>query len=432
MKRAITLILILAVTLAACAGGGSLAETEEPVDGTNTLAVDPEPVELTEEVRSVARPLAGVPDYSLPEGASADEIRAMAVKAFRDALTVPWYSEKDFTYTLSSGQEMNVKSAETYAGIPYTNAGSGLLQWLQYYDFATGKMAGLGSDLNGRLGNSCAAGVMWGWSPVVTSINWNTTYLMTPGRGCLPVGGYKIDMGLMDYRTFPTTRVVEQNGTDAIVKAYMAVQPADALISFMDETSAHAQMVIETPRVVYAADGSVDLEKSTVAIQDQHKGLTKTAEPFVQEVDGERLHFAGRTRHEMTFADLLERCYIPVTAAEFIGQKPYTVPSAQAVLSGDVQGPDDLDKIAVTSPYKIVTVTVSVHRDGETLVGGKKILGRREIESSAAYNFPLSGLSLAPGFQRKLEKGASYDMTIDVLLASGTTHTVYSAPFTAN
>ena len=421
------LILLLAVVflLQGC-GGGTLPAMTEEVDGTNTLAIEPDPV----EIRAVGTPMAGIPDYSLPEGASTDEIRAMAVEAFHDALSVQWYTEKDFTYTLSSGAEMHVDSRETFAGIPYTNAGSGLLQWLQYYDFETGRMSNLGDDLNGRLGNSCAAGVMWGWSPVVTSIDWNVTYLMTPGHGCLPVGGYKVDMGLMNYKDYTTSRILKDNGEDAMVKAYLEVKPADALISFTDEESSHAQMVIEPAHVEYAADGTVDLDKSYIAIQDQHKGLTKKEEPFVVKEDGQRLHYAGRTRWEMTFRKLLNDAYIPVTAAEFVGAKPYTVPAATAVYEGEVKTAADLSKVTVTSPYKIITVS-AVLRDGDTVVGtNKKVLGRKEIENGTVSNYDLSQAMLDAGLARKMEKDKTYTLSLEVLLASGTTHTVLTLDVT--
>ncbi len=431
MKHTPMIALLLAAVLTFSACGSNLSPVTEPVDGTNTLAVEPDPVEETVgEGRSVGSPMAGIPDYSLPEGAGTDEIRAMAVKAFHDALSVQWYTEKDFTYTLSSGAEMHVDSRETFAGIPYTNAGSGLLQWLQYYDFETGRMSNLGDDLNGRLGNSCAAGVMWGWSPVVTSIDWNVTYLMTPGHGCLPVGGYKVDPGLMNYKDYTTSQILKDNGEAAMVKAYLQVKPADALISFSNEEKAHAQMVIETPHVEYAADGSIDLDKSYIAIQDQHKGLNKQSEPFVVVENEQRLHYAGRTRWEMTFRRLLDDAYVPVTAAEFIGTKPYTVPAAEAVCEGEVKALSDLSKVTVKSPYKIITVS-AVLRDGDEVVAAnKKVLGRKEIEKGVVSNYNLGEALLDSGLSRKMEQGKSYTLALEVLLASGTTHTVLTLDVT--
>ena len=426
--KALIALLLAAVTLALTAcSGGELLETAE----TATQAAQTEVTE-TEEKYSVWSPMSELPNYVLSAGASTDEIRAMAVKAMRDELTVQWYVDKGFSYYNANGTEMTVNAGEVYAGLPYTQSGSGLLQWLQYYDPETGNMPGLDASVQGTLGNSCAASVMWGWSSVVSSIDWNTTYLMTPGHGCLPVGGYKVDMNLMSYKDYTTTKIVADNGEQVMCKAYAAVLPADAVISFMDESSAHAQMIIEAPHVEYRADGSIDPDKSYVVIQDQHKGILKTGEPFVTEVDGNRVHYAGHVRQEETFRQLLKANYVPVTTAEFTGAKGYDMPRVEARGVDTFTSLDDLKGLTVYSVYKIITIRMAVE-DGETTVlEQKKVLGRSEIEKGTAIAFDMDAFTMPIGLGRKLEKGKTYTLKLEVLDTTGTNHTVVNTEYTYN
>ena len=426
------LLLTLLMLLASC-GESVPAVTVE--DGTNTLAIETEePADTGEkEERRVGAPMSAIPSYVLPEGASTDEIRAMAVKAMRDELTVQWFVDKNFTYLNADGGEFKINSREVYAGLPYTQSGSGLLQWLQYYDPDTGRMH-IGNDIQGFLGNSCAASVMWGWSSVCTSISWNTTYLMTPGHGCLPVGGYKVDMGLMDYREHTTKQIVEDNGEEAIMRAYAAVLPADGLISVANSAAsgAHAQMVIEPAHVVMNADGTFNRDESYIMIQDQHKGAMKTGAPFVTEVDGQKVHYAGHVADKMTFTKLLANSYIPVTTAEFTGAKPYTVPAASAEGAESAATMNDLKQLTITSPYKIITVRVVIRDGEEEKAEGKKVFGRVEIENGSAHSYDMSSFLMPAGLGRKLEKGKAYTMSLEVLLAPGNTVTLAEIPYTYN
>lgn len=408
-----------------------LASCGTAAPAASTATTGETPVATPPEERRVGSPMPGIPDYTLPAGASTDEIRAMAVKAMRDELTVQWYVDKSFSYLNGDGGEFNINSREVYAGLPYTQSGSGLLQWLQYYDFNTGKMSGVNGDIQGFLGNSCAASVMWGWSSVVTSIDWNTTYLMTPAHGCLPVGGYRVDPTLADYRQHTTRQIIEDNGEEAILQAYAAVLPADGLISVANEeaSGSHAQMAIEPAHVVYNADGTVNREESYITIQDQHKGALKKDEPFVTTVDGQKVHYAGHVSQQMTFAKLLSGSYIPVTAAEFTGAKPYVVPSVSAEGTEGVESLADLQKITLSSDYKIITVRAVV-TDGDTVLAeSKKVLGRAEIENGTVSRYNLATLP-TPNAGRKCEDGKTYGLKVEALLASGSAFTVLDTTFT--
>ena len=226
---------------------------------------------------------------------------------------------------------------------------------------------------------------------------------------------------------------MEDNGEQAMCKAYAAVQPADAIISFMDESSAHAQMIIEAPHVVYMeGSNEIDPDQSYVVIQDQHKGILKTGEPFVTTVDGQRVHYAGHVRQEVKFSSLLKSCYVPVTAAEFIGTKAYDVPSIETDLPEVIEKLDDVKDVTIHSAYKIITVVLKVKDGDEVALQSKRILGRPEIQDGTALNYKMSNFTMPSDVNRKLEKGKTYTLTLEVLLAPGTTHTALEIPFTYN
>ena len=90
----------------------------------------------------VNSPMKGWPCYALPKGASTDEIRAMAVKAMRDALTIKWVAPDYYTLdkymTDLSARFLHFRPDRVYAGMAYTNGNTGILTWLHFYDFETG------------------------------------------------------------------------------------------------------------------------------------------------------------------------------------------------------------------------------------------------------------------------------------------------------
>ncbi|MBR5738369.1 MAG: hypothetical protein IKY02_00085, partial [Lachnospiraceae bacterium] len=330
-----------------------------------------------------------IPNYSLPANASADEMRAMAVKAFRDALSVEWFLTEPATYGIKTGEKATLDPGENLAGIPYTNATTGLLTFLQYYDFETGKLTGFPDPINTMIGNSCASGSSWGWSAVCASTKCLYTYTMTPVNHCLPVG-LSVDPNLENYKDYPTDKIIADNGIPALFRAYTLAKPADILVAYVDAATAHARMIAEAPHVEYKADGSIDPENSYIFIQDQHKGQFGPKQAFIFEEDGQTLHYSGHLRQMQTFAALLDKGYIPITTPEFAGIVPYTVPTASAEYEGSVETLRDLSKIFVTSPYRIVAVTVRVLDGEKELLSGKTVLSPQTVKDGTTHRFPLS------------------------------------------
>lgn len=375
------------------------------------------------KLKRVWSPMKGLPCYELPAGATPEELRATVVRAMRDELTVQWFSEEDFVYVNKAGQEMHVKNDEVYAGMLYATSATSLFHWLHFYDPETGRMSGLGPGVMGKMGNTCASSVFWGWYSAISSIRGCFTFHMTPANGFLPVGGYVIDPKLSSYVDYTTDRIIEDNGREKIIDAYTRARPGDAIVAFMDSKSSHAQMAVEPATVVYR-EGRIDLDESFLIVQDQHKGMRSTRAEFVNYYEGGKVHFAGHLAMKRPFSKLLKEAYLPLTNAEFEGKKPYTVPAAEA------QGPAlktlaDVRKLTVTATHPIICVRLTV-RDGERVLGtGELLTTRDDMVHGTAFKLPLTALPLP-------EVKEAGRLTLEVLLGSGNTRTVIDTTLSNN
>lgn len=305
------------------------------------------------------------PDYTVSENPTTDELRQTAVRAMRDLLSIQWTPASGISYYNTAGRDkqFDYVSGTPYGGLLYTGAGSGLFQFLEYYDTETGVLTypGTGDELRKAIGSGCADSLLWSWGAVANSFSCGYyPSVMVQQNGFLPVGNYTYDENLKSFYLQPTHDIIEANGADVMLDAYAQVQPADALISSSVD---HAMMAIEKPVVVYNVDGTINTKKSYITIQDQRGG--KTAKEFYEVMDGETIiHFNSQTAMRMDFKTLLEKNYIPVTIAEFTGEKSYE----KAVVT--TQGKKctafkDLQNVMLESNYPIAFISaVLVDKNG--------------------------------------------------------------------
>ena len=229
MKRIVALILLAGLCLGLCACGNQQSQqtaASEPTQEVVTFFV-PEPMEY--------------PNYTFDGTPTTDELRQMAVQAMQDMLSIQWSVGKFVYYNKSgsvSGKFFSHVPEVIYAGMPYTNGASGLVQWMEFYDTETGRFSfeGTGAELNDLLGNSCAACVSSAWMTVCNSAvkGSSATYYMTPMNGYLPVGPYQSNYGISGYEQYPTDRICADNGQEVMYASYAAILPADALVSTPD------------------------------------------------------------------------------------------------------------------------------------------------------------------------------------------------------
>ena len=325
------------------------------------------------------------PDYTFRETPDTTQLRETAVRAMRDILSIQWCTEKEITYRKNgpvSNKQFIHEPGKTYAGLLYSQANTGIFQFLEYYNYETGclEYPGTSDELKLELGSSCADALLWAWSTVSNSF-YGGYYpvMMVPSNGYRIVGDYSYNFSVMSYNEMPSYSIIENNPKETIMDAYTKVLPADALVSTSDN---HAMMVIEPPVVVHLADGSIDTASSYVVIQDQRAG-GKTF--YEHKIDGHKLYFSGRTSAKYTFDNLYEKDYIPVTTAEFLGEKAYDKATV-TVQSGDCSSMEDLANITIEANYPLAVINVIV-TDAE---GNKTTIDKILISGSSANGIPRS------------------------------------------
>ena len=361
--------------------------------------------------------------YTLEGEPTPEQMRQTAIQAMRDLLSIQWCTDETIAYYKSgpvSKKRFEHKPNETYAGTLYSNASTGLFQFMEYYDQETGKFAYPAPAylLKDALGNSCADSMLWGWSSVCNSIQ-NGFYpvLMVYSNGYLPVGDYTYNFDIKTFNQQPTNEILKKNGEEKILQCYMQVQPADSLVSSTDN---HAMMVLEPAHVEYKADGSIDLEKSYVHIQDQRGGDGNGF--YDQTIDGNVIHYSGRTSYNYPFNKLLEKNYIPVTTAEFAGTKPYE----KATLTASNNACADLDALKATTltanyPLAVIRVT-AIDQNGTETVLERKLFGGA-AETGVPRSYTLGDLPLWETFNENEANKPGNQLRFDVIVSTGETFT---------
>lgn len=354
---------------------------------------------------SVPEPMA-YPDYTFADTPDSMQLRMTAVRAMRDILSIQWCTEKEITYRKTgpvSQKQFMHEPRKTYAGLLYSNANTGIFQFLEFYNPETGALehTGTSDEIKNELGSSCADALLWAWSTVCNSISGGFyPVLMVPNNGYQIVGDYTYNTAVPSYNEMPSYAIIENNPVETIMDAYTKVLPADALVSTSDN---HAMMVIEAPTVVYLADGSIDSANSYVMIQDQRAGGSTFYE---HKKNGHTLYYSGRTSAKYTFDELYEEDYIPVTAQEFQGTKPYD--KAQVTVTG--QAPTsvaELKNACIEANYPLAVVNlITVDAEGQEHIIDRTVFGGAALQG-APRNYPLSELdgleSIPSGTVLKIE-----------------------------
>lgn len=361
----------------------------------------------------------GYPDYTFEKTPTTDDLRETAVRAMRDLLSIQWTPKETISYFNTAGRDkqFDYQPGTTYGGLLYTGASSGLFHFLEFYDMKTGELSypGTGDELRKNIGSGCADSLLWSWATVSNSFNCGYyPSMMVYKNGFLPVGDYTYDFNLQSYYNLPTKAIIEKNGEKVIYDSYTKVLPADALISSSVD---HAMMVIEEPTVVRNADGSINIEESYVIIQDQRGGTSKGF--LEEEVDGKTVYFNSARWLKMTFKDLYEKNYIPVTVAELIGEKTYD--KASASLKGEeCETLADVKSAEITANYPIAVIRMTVtDRDNEEFVLDR-VLIHSASTGGPAREYNMQDWDTLQG----LEDGCYKWLRIDVVVSTGEFFTV--------
>ncbi len=411
--------------LCACSGA-SPAATTAPGQSTETNGADKPAYNFT-----VDAPYGEMPVYAFDHEPTVAEMRAAAVALMRYALTVQWYTPEAFSVSTTVSQTKFDKDTR-YAGIPYTGPNTSLYAFLEFLDPASGRLlteelnpngGKLGQNFQSRLGSSCSGTAGWAIASVCNSVHGKfQAYYMVAQNGWLPLGDYTYDLTTPSFGTTDskesTDKILERYGREKMYQCYALLQPGDILVWQNTEKLGHTMMATENAVVVKNADGTINGDESYVIIQDQRSGGFDQTD----EDSGNVYHGQGRIDCKYTFSELFEKKkegYIPMTTAEFQGQKPYDTPAVS--LTGDaVSKSADLKNAVVTSNYPMATLSLYAQNKD----GGEKdrlsihLFTRDEIDRGVATAYDLSSLASSLSHNSKLISGSTR-ITVEVRLANG-------------
>ncbi len=413
--RKLLCCLLLAVMVVSMLGCQNNNTGPKPTDTAPTIDLmdDPTGYKVTNPMK--------YPDYTLDDQtATAMDMRLTAVRAARDLLSINWSIATGISYNKTGpvSNKLFMHTADTtYAGVIYSNASTGLFQFMEYYDQDTGRLQfpGSANQLKETLGASCADAMIWGLNTVCTTLE-GSYYpsTMVIQNGYYPIGSVTYDESLANFSLYPTDKIMADNGKEVVVEAYTLVLPGDILVSTPDN---HGMMAIEKAHVVTNPDGSIDMAKSYVKIQDQRGGQGQGF--YEQEIDGEIIQFSGRTEYNFTFEKLYEKGYIPVTTAEFMGKKAYE--RAMVSADGNPTTFEELLKTTVSCNYPMAVMNATlVYPDGTTYLIEKKLFSGAE-DPGVPKSLLLSEMyTLAKGeFLENLKEECDYTLVIEVVAANG-------------
>ena len=356
----------------------------------------------------------GYPDYTFEESPDTTALRQTALRAMRDLLSIEWTPAEGISYYNTAGRDkqFDYKPGTTYGGLLYSGASSGLFHFLEFYDLKTGVLSypGTADQLRKNIGSGCADSLLWSWATVSNSFSCGYyPSMMVYKNGFLPVGDYTYDFNLQSYYNLPTQAIIEKNGEKVILNSYTKVLPADALISSSVD---HAMMVIEDPTVVYLNDGTIDTENSFIMIQDQRGG---TGNGFLkEEVNGHIVHFNSARSLKMTFAELLKKNYIPVTVAEFIGQKNYD--KAEVKLTGEkCKNLTDAQAAVIEANYPIAVLNLIITDNEGTESVYDKVLIHSASTSGPARSYDMSDWDAL----QNLDADSCKKLQVEVVISTG-------------
>ncbi len=355
-------------------------------------------------------------EYTYDHAPTPQELRQTALEAMRDQLTVQWCVDRHYEYRKKGSVKGKLfwhDPQMVFSGLPYSNGDGGLPQFMDFYNHETGMviLPGEPQEMNDLIGNSCAGSICCGWNTVCDSLyGYQSTMVMTPKNGYLPVGPYKTDYEVKTFSDHRTNVICEENGETVMFESYACLQLADALTSNADD---HAIMVITAPTVVRKEDGSIDPEESYVEIQDQRGGKGKG---FYEIQEGENtLYRSGRTWAKYTFADLYRLGYLPVTTKEFLGIKSWN----PAWVSLDKPDAERLEDVSVVSNYPICSLRLyGTSQTGEARLIERIGLNKYDIDSGLARMYPVSNLILP-------DLTGYTDLRLEVTVSTNQTFTVW-------
>ena len=384
MKKWIALVLCLvtALSLLACGGAteetpaGPVPETTEAKDYSNYAGIVADPKTWYEEF--MALPIAN-------DQMTEQELRQLAVDAFKFNMTFPWTPNAPIIYTyelLDRYSDVSLSPGIAYSGLCYCtgvkNATNGTLyKVLNYYDPETGTLdiEAMGDNMLNIISSACANGAIQAWNRVSPDHGMQSMNCSACETNVVPVGPYTYDTYTYNYKWTTRTasnEIIAANGEEVIYESLALTHMADGLYS---SSAWHMMMVSQDPVVVRLDNGKIDPNASYLYVHEQGAGGTKNDTYNYEQSNGVTLRPLGTIDNKYTFKQLVDKGYIPFTLKEFIGEA--TVKAGEAWLgkenykieNGQDMTISELFSKSLCTNYTLCTVQVQVKApDGTQLV----------------------------------------------------------------
>lgn len=416
MKK--TLSLMLALAMLVCVVGCAQTAGQEPTAAEAEMDFTIPELEL-----SVPAPMQ-YPDYTVGENPTIQEMRETAARAMEDYLRLQWTPSKYMCYYkigAAAHKQFNYVPGYVFTGLPYTNAGTALVAWFEYYDPATGVLnyPGDGQELNRELGAACSRTVYQAWLTVCNSMTGNHNVVSsTKANGFIPIGPYTYNDLLTDFSNYFTTKIVEDNGEQIMCQSYAVLQQGDGLVSVPNISGTHVMMCDGDPVVVYNDDGTINPDKSYVPVQDQRAG---SGNHYYDEMYGDLLTYrSGRYYAELSFKALLSEGYLPYSNAEFLGLDPYEIPEV-TFSEANCTSIDQLLKGKLEGNYPLSVVKVVV----EDAEGNQTVLAREIQTIQYKFNMlDLGGDLSSEAAQKIISESAGQTVKLLAVIPNGQVFTL--------
>ena len=399
----------------------------DSVSGTSTVILGPD------TRLKVSQPATRADLDAIPVATSdmtEDQLRQIVLQYFRFDINFPWVSYAPVQYVINDGAlAFDLSANQLYCGMPYTNAGSCVQQFMDYYNTSTGEFRNpFGTDVGSHLGNNCSSSVYWAWGRISSTIRFRSTEQMTFTNNVVQVGDYEVDTSYKSFKNsdhYNTRVVCDNNGLAKMSKAYAELRPADACVAYDEVTNPeklkhHTMMVYEVHVVKYAS-GNINPDSSYIIFYEQN------SLDYAGTLNGQSVRVLGRLNRKSYFKDLFDEGYIPITCKELDHNEENRaeVKAATATLStanGTTLTVAQLAKKKVTANYSIARVVVTV-----TNANGKVVASAFDHATFNTFQVSLSNAVAA--INAKLPAG-SYNVTVEADLSNGELLTAFTGTLT--
>ena len=358
-----------------------------------------------------------LPDYALTPGSSPEEVRKTAVRAMRNELFYPWTPYETLRYHKEgycSSKEYLFEKNALYAGLPYSDAGGSLIQFLQYFDPKTGTIRLTDPENADHLiGNMCGESVIWAVAATCPAVcGGMQSGFMTTHQGFFPAGKWKLDPKIETYLDYSTVSLSRDNGKDVMMQCYAKAKPGYLLCCSAEAGNSHnhAAMILAEPHVEYLPDGSINELQSYLIAQDQRSG--KKAGGFEVLRGGRLYQMMGVGEAVYTFRHLWDFGFVTLATAEMLGKKKpsraevFIETREDGTLKGFLSG-------AVKSNFILCTLRLTVKDENQNEVYRSfHNLATPDIVAGRAWKQELGV------FEPKLKKGV-YHVVLEALPVNG-------------